>query len=108
MTQENVQFEFIGFDPSYEVRAFVSNFAEKIYLNSPSDAAIKLAIEKGKGAVKASCRIASQAGTFIAETLSDSPVRAVQQIEQKINHQLNNWKAWRFQQKNFMTEQWVS
>ena len=97
MNQENIQFEFMGFDPDYEIKSFVSMVAEKLQLKSPSDAALKLVIEKGKGAIKASCRIASQAGTFVAEAVSDSPVKAVQQIEKKIKEQLDNWKAWRFQ-----------
>ena len=100
MNQENVEFEFMGFNPDYEIRTFISSVAEKLHLNSPSDAAMKLAIQKGKGVIKASCRIASHSGTFVAEAVSKNPVRAVQQIERKIKKQLDQWKAWRFQNTN--------
>jgi hypothetical protein len=53
---------------------------------------MKLAIEKGKGAIQAYCRIASQAGIFVADAVSDSPIRAVQQIEQKIKDQKTFFK----------------
>lgn len=100
MIQENVQFEFMGFDPDHEIRSFISPVVEKLHLNSPSDAAIKLALKKGKGAIRASCRIASQAGTFVADAVSDNPVKAIQQIEKKIRTQLDTWKAWRFQKSD--------
>ena len=48
-------------------------------------------VEKGKDAVRASCEIASQAGTFVAEAVSDSPIRAVKKIEKKIGRQLDQW-----------------
>ncbi|HVK62225.1 MAG TPA: hypothetical protein VM432_11770 [Bdellovibrionales bacterium] len=100
MIQEKVQLEFMHFEPDYETRSFVSSVAEKIHFNAPSDAAMKLALQKGKDAIQASCRIASQAGTFVAEAVSESPIRAVQQIERKIKDQLDAWKAWRFQNAN--------
>lgn len=100
MNQESVQYEFLDFDPDYEIKAFVSTVAEKLLLNSPSDAAIRLALQKYKGAIKASCRIASRAGTFIADAVSDNPIRAVQQIEREIKEQLDSWKDWRFQKAN--------
>lgn len=96
MIQENVQLEYQGFNPDYQIRTFVSKVTEKLHLISPSDAAISLAFKKGKRAITASCRISSQAGTFFAETVSDSPIRAVQQIEYKIKQQLDHWKNWRF------------
>ena len=100
MNQENMYFEFMGFDPDYEIRTFVSSVAEKLHLNSPSDAALRMAIQKGKGSIKASCQIVSRAGTFVAAAVSDSPIRAVQKLERKIKSQLDHWKAWRFQNAN--------
>lgn len=96
MNQENMQFEFMGFDPDYKIRARIESVAEKISGIAPSDAAIKMAVQKGKGAIRASCRIASKAGVFVAEAASKNPILAVQQIEKKIKHQLDDWKAWRF------------
>lgn len=100
MNHENVQFDFRGFNPDFEMKNFISTVAEKIHLNAPSDAVMKMAMQKGKGAIKAYCRIVSRAGTFVAEAVSDSPVRAVQQVEHKIRAQLETWKAWRFLSPN--------
>jgi ribosome-associated translation inhibitor RaiA len=92
----DVQFEFMGLDPDYKLRAFVALAAEKLHFSAPSDSAMKLAIRKGKDAFQASCRIASQAGIFVAETISDNPVRAIQQLEHKVRTQVEEWKNRRF------------
>ena len=92
MRKHGVQFEFLGFDPEYEMKKVISSMAEKLYLNSPSDSAMKVALKKGKDVIQASCRIVSQAGTFVAETVSDTPVKAIHKIEEKINQQLDEWK----------------
>lgn len=93
----DLQFEFMGFDPDEKIKNFVSRVAETLHYCAPSDSAMKLVIEKSKNAVRASCRIASQAGTFVADSISDSPVKAVQQIEQKIRKELDDWKMRRFE-----------
>ncbi len=97
MRKHGVQFEFLGFDPEYEMKKIISGMAEKLYMNSPSDSAMKVAFKKGKDVVQASCRIVSQAGTFFAETVGDTPAKAIQKIEEKINLQLDEWKRIRFQ-----------
>ncbi len=96
MRNDCVQFEFLGFDPEYEIRSLITNVAEKLHLSAPSDSAMKVAIKRGKGAIQASCRIASHAGTFFAEAVSDSPIKAIKKIEEKISHQLDSWKRRRF------------
>jgi hypothetical protein len=100
MNGNDMQIEFMGFDPGYEMKTFTATVAEKLHFSAPSDAAMKLAVKKCKGAVQASCRIASQAGLFIAEVASDNPVRALQQIELKIRSQLEAWKNRRFDNKS--------
>ena len=60
----SIKLEFMGFDPKYKIKTFIAHVAEKLHLNSPSDSAMKMVIEKGRGAVKASCQIASKAGTY--------------------------------------------
>jgi hypothetical protein len=64
MINENVEYEFMGFDPEYEITTFIATVADKLYFSAPSDSAIKLAVKKSQGMVKASCRIASQLGGF--------------------------------------------
>ena len=83
MSNDYVQFEFVGFNPEYEVRNFISTVAEKLHLNSPSDSAIKVAMKVSRGVVQASCRIASHAGTFMAEAISDNPIKAIKKVEEK-------------------------
>lgn len=97
MRSDCVQFEFVGFDPEYEVRNFISAIAEKLHLSSPSDSVIKVAMKASKGVVQASCRIASHAGTFVADAIGDNPIKAIRKIEEKIGRQLEAWKRCRFQ-----------
>lgn len=100
----DLQFEFMGFDPDEKIKNFVSRVAETLHYSAPSDSAMKLVVEKSKGAIRASCRIASQAGTFVADSIGDNPVRAVQQIENKIRKQLDNWKVRRFERNKSETK----
>lgn len=100
----DLQFEFMGFDPDDKIKSFVSRVAETLHYSAPSDSAMKLVVEKSKNAIRASCRIASQAGTFVADSISDSPIRAVQQIERKIRKELDDWKIRRFERNVSETE----
>jgi hypothetical protein len=102
MNGGDMQIEFMGFDPGFEMRSIAATVAEKIHFSAPSDAAMKLAVKKCRGAVQASCRIASQAGLFIAEVASDNPVRALHQIDIKIRSQLEAWKKRRFETESIV------
>lgn len=93
----DLRYEFMGFKPDEKIKSFVSSVAETLHYSAPSDSAVKLVIEKTKNAIRASCRIASQAGTFVADSISDNPMKAVQQIDQKIRKELDDWKSRRFQ-----------
>ena len=97
MLNHSVNFEFIGFDPEYEVRSFITSVADRLHSLAPSNSFMKVTMKKGKDAIEASCRIASQAGVFVAETVCNSPVTAIHQIESRIMQQLNEWKKYRFQ-----------
>jgi ribosome-associated translation inhibitor RaiA len=93
----DLQYEFMGFKPDEKINSFVSRVAETLHYSAPSDSAMKLVIKKSKNRIRASCRIASLAGTFVADSISDNPIRAVQQIEQKIRKELDDWKMRRFE-----------
>lgn len=97
MLNHSVNFEFVGFDPEYEVRSFITSVADRLHSLAPSDSFMKVTMKKGGNAVEASCRIASKAGVFVAETMCSSPVAAIHQLESKIIQQLNEWKKHRFQ-----------
>lgn len=94
----NVELKITGFNPDEETRSFISLVSNKLHFSAPSDSGIKLAIKKGQNAIQASCRIASQAGIFFAESTCESAIEAVQQIEQKLKIQLDEWKLHRFDQ----------
>ncbi len=96
MHNDCVQFEFIGFDPEYEVKSLISGIAEKLHLNSPSDSAIKVVMKLSRGATQASCHIASRAGTFVAEAIGDDPIKAIKRVEEKLGEQLDGWRKYRF------------
>jgi hypothetical protein len=98
--RNDLQFKFKGFKPDEKVRKFVSIVAERLLFSAPSDSVMQLVVKQGKHAIQASCRIASQAGTFVADSINDNPIRAVQQIENKIREQLDIWKKSRFSQSN--------
>lgn len=97
MISENVEYEFKGFDPGHEIKAFMARLADQIYYSSPSDSGIKFAIQRSQGLVKASCRIASQVGLFVAEATGENPVSTIKKLEKKIKHQLDSWKMNRFE-----------
>jgi ribosome-associated translation inhibitor RaiA len=96
MITENVQCVFSGFDPEHETKTFIAQVADEIYHTAPSDSGIKLVIQKSRGLIKASCRIASQVGTFVAETSGKNPILAIQKLENEIKRQLDSWKMNRF------------
>ncbi len=97
MITDNVECEFLGFDPEYEIKILISQVVDKLYYSSPSDSGIKLALQKSQGFIKASCRIASQVGTFVAEVTGKNPITVIQALENKIKHQLDSWKLNRFE-----------
>ena len=96
MPNHSVNFEFIGFDPEYEVRSFITSVADRLHSLAPSDSFMKIVMKKGGDAIEASCRIASQADKFVADAVCNSPVTAIHQIESKIRQQLDEWKKHRF------------
>jgi hypothetical protein len=97
MITENVEYEFMGFDPEHEVKSFIAQIADKFYYSAPSDSGIKLAVQKSHGLVKAWCRIASHVGPFVAEATGENPILALKRLENKIKHQLDSWKMNRFE-----------
>lgn len=96
MQNECIQFEFLGFDPKQEVKSFITTVGEKLHLGSPSDSVMRLVLKKSKDIIQASCKIASCSGPFVADAVSENPIIAIQEIEKKINQQLEVWRKRRF------------
>lgn len=92
----DVTLEFLGFESESALKNLAQLIAENLQTSSPSDSFLKLVLKKGVGVAEASCKIASQVGTFVADSVSENPYRAVQEIEWKIKSQLDNWKQQRF------------
>jgi len=96
MQNHVVQFEFVGFNPESDIRSCISAVADRIHSLSPSDSFMKVAMRKSSNTIQTSCRTASKAGTFTAETVCHCPKIAIQKIEKKIMYQLGEWKKQRF------------
>jgi len=96
-----VQYEFTNFEPEYDIRSFICIVSDRIHGLSPSDSVMKVAMKKVRDKFKASCRIASSAGTFFAETVSESPELAITEIDKKMRRQLRVWKMGRFRSMGF-------
>lgn len=96
MNYENLKIEIKGLKLAKPAEKLVREIAEKIHWESPSDACIKLVCEPVKQAARASCKIASQAGIFDEEVVSDCPEKSLKKLETKIKHQLDMWKRNRF------------
>lgn len=92
MNNSYLKIEFFGFKPGHEMKTIVDVIAEKMQLRSPSDSAVSVVMTMGKGVMNASCRIASEAGTFVADAVCENPVHAIKEIERKIGRQLDAWK----------------
>jgi hypothetical protein len=90
MTYGNLQ--FAGFVPEHETRTQILTTLENIDQSAPSDAVTDMVFEASKGVVKASCRIASKAGMFVADAVNENPLKALLSIEQKIKRQIDMWK----------------
>jgi trehalose-6-phosphate synthase len=98
MITEYVEYEFIGFNPEYNIKNMIAVLAEKTYMNAPSNSAIKLVLRKSQDLVMASCRIGSQVGTFVSKAAGKNPIQAIQDLEKQIKIQLDSWKMNRYQQ----------
>ncbi len=97
MQSNSMQLEIINFTPEKKLDDSINKVSEKLYDNAPSDSAIKIVFRASRGVIKATCRIASHAGIFVAEAITESPLQALKQLEKRINQQLIEWKKRRFQ-----------
>ncbi len=96
MKHEHFSIEIRGILPTQSLQSMLKQVSERIHWQSPSDSFLKIFCEQSKEAMKASCRIASQAGVFVAEAISESPEERLRNLEKRIYEQLNTWKETRF------------
>jgi ribosome-associated translation inhibitor RaiA len=95
-----IEFEFVGFNPEYELREFISSVADRIYNLSPSDSSMRLVMKKNRNSIQVSCMVISRAGVFSANATCNCPKLAIQKIEEAIRYQLEKWRQCRFSSCN--------
>lgn len=98
MFNYSVNFDFDGYEPQNEAAHFIQYTVDKIHNYSPSDAFVKLSMKNSKGVIKATCRVVSQAGEFIAEAADRNVTSVIQKIDKEIMKQIEEWHRCRFDQ----------
>lgn len=96
MEYEKVLIEYENFKPNSDLEHISSEVADVLHMDAPSDAHLKLVVERGKEKFRGYCRIASKVGVFVAEEFSLHPEGALAKIEREIKKQLHRWKRHRF------------
>lgn len=92
MGYENLIIVFKGMTPTKSLKQWVRILADKIQWESPSDANLKIVCEQSGQWLKASCRIASQVGVFVAEAAAETPEKCIEKLELQVQNKLNSWK----------------
>ncbi len=95
--RNDIECEFINFEPDSGLQAFVRSVGQNIYDLSPSNSALKIILKKIDQGVRATCRIFSYAGVFEAEVESEKEMAAVRKLEERICYKLDVWKSRRFE-----------
>lgn len=111
MLNDEIQYEFIGFEPSLRQKNMIRSTMERLMWESPSDASLKLTIVKTPGAYSATCRVSSSIGIFIGDGKSEYLKPAIKLLESKLRKQLFFWKGQRTlseQRENILTDKRVS
>lgn len=96
MSFENLDIQFVLFDPEKEDQMEIQSKARFLHALAPSESTMKLVIEKVGATYKGVCRISSVIGVFMAEAIAYDPKSTFDQVEKNINGQLSSWKARRF------------
>jgi ribosome-associated translation inhibitor RaiA len=96
MKHDGIEFVYKGSNPENEIKQVISAIVEKLHFNSPSDSAMTMVLNSTKNISKATCRIASQTGVFIAEATNKNPLEAITMLETKMRKQLEEWRKSRF------------
>jgi ribosome-associated translation inhibitor RaiA len=99
MQANSMQLEIINFTPERKLDDSINKVSEKLIESAPNDSVIKIVLRASRGVIRATCRVASHAGIFVAEAITESPIQALKQLEKRMNQQLNEWKKRRFKHK---------
>lgn len=90
-------FDFIGFNPTPDLAEFAAHRFNRIHSEAPSDSFALATIRKTiQGTFQAALKINSSVGTFVAETISEDPQKAITSLSEHIRSQLRLWKSYRF------------
>lgn len=98
--RNDIECEFVNFEPDAGLKSYVWNVAQNIYDLSPSNAAMKLVLKKSDKGFKATCRIFSYAGVFEADVENEKEISVIRKLEERICYKLDIWKSSRFEKTN--------
>lgn len=89
-------FNFIGFEPSPTLETVAKTLFGRIHNEAPSDSFAFATVRKTLEGFQAALKINSSVGTFVAETISEDPQKAMVALSRRIRSQLRIWKRERF------------
>lgn len=90
-------FNFVGFEPEPALVDYAKARFGRIHDESPNDSFAFATIRKTiEGGFQAALKINSSVGTFVAESISEDPIKAIADLSANIRSQLQAWKRNRF------------
>lgn len=93
MTHSAVQsLEYIGFEPSDSLTGFASEKLYRVVGESPSDSITRGFIRKTKNGFEGCLQVRSIVGTFVANVIGEDPLKVIDDLSQKVRHELLKWK----------------
>ena len=89
------KFEFMGFDPDFDVKSAISRTLEKILGSAPSDAESVARLSRTREGFSGFIRLCSRQGTFVAEASGHDPIETVRHLTDRIHDQIRRWRLGR-------------
>lgn len=87
---------FINFVPTKELKKITKSLIEKLEMQAPSDSFLDMAVEGSQGLFKVSLKVVSEVGVFLSESVSASPLEALDLANSQMCYKIKEWKKNRF------------
>lgn len=94
---DNISTEFQGFKPSEHTRTYVDEVLHAIQEEAPYGCAMCANFVRENDRVKGTIKVNSIAGRFFAVAEGSRLSEVSMRLKEQMKHQLNKWKAMRFQ-----------
>lgn len=94
---------YINFDPGLHVRRAVNLMIDEVTELAPYDSFIRVSFRQLSNMILGECEIVSHIGSFLSESNGDGMLAVVNNINQNLKEQLNDWKSKR--SKTFLRAQ---